>query len=447
MKGDCCHMKRGKELEDLIEDLEAYIPSLVADKKEFENASKHLSEHHNISRSLFATVINNPKQMEAYGDIFVGVIAQQIGEKVSLANEDLMLTKWFTEFEITKIESFQYEDEESDEISFPLTLQNAEQLKQNCYQVALPETLIARLRKYYLLKYNFDLQRDPILINRGGKTRKKMNLNKKNIEEIEELVLKGELMPTAVVYNCTPFTGVGGEELIYNEKTRELTINEGTIMNILDGTHRTFGIYSAYRKNRNLINKIPAIITNFTDDQAKRFQVQLSKATPINTARLHQLDAPTLANNIVNTLNTSDIFKDKVATNMQRPKDSYYVAYDDFVTGFEVLWQAKTMLDVKDIVSDFSDYLMYLIDYFVKHEITQDNFLMDSKFFVGHIALAKRMKDNNVHYRDLPDILDMGDWSKDNEQLMKIKEEINKSNFKLTKKNVLTIGKYFETLI
>lgn len=440
-------MKKGKVLEDLIEDIEVFIPSLVSNKQEFENASKHLSERHNISRSLFATVINNPKQLEVYGELFTGVIAQQIGEKVPLANEELLLSNWFTEFEITKIESYQFENEESDEISFPLVLQNAEMIKPNVYQVAIPETMIARMRKYYLLKYNFDLQRDPMLITRGGKIRKKMNIVKKNIEEIEELVLKGELMPTAVVYNCTPYTGVGGEELIYNEKTRELTINEGTIMNILDGTHRTFGIYSAYRKDRNLKNKITTIITNFTDEQAKRFQVQLSKQTPINTARLHQLDAPTLANHIVNALNVSDIFKDKVATNPNRPRDSYFVHYDEFVTGFEVLWQAETMLDVKDIVSDFSDYLMYLLDYHTKNKTNKDSYMMDSKLFVGHIALAKKMKEQSIPYRDLPDILSMTDWSNNNEELVKLKEDVSKSNFKLTKKNALVVGKYFETLI
>lgn len=438
-------MKRGKELEDLIEDIEVYIPSLVANKNDYEDASKHLNDQHGINRSVLAKVLNNPKQLEAYGDIFTGLIAQQIGEKVPLANVDLKLEEWFTEVEVDNIQSYKHESEvENDEISFPLTLQNVELLKTDVYQVALPETFIARMRKYYLLKYNFDLQRDPILIKRGGKTRKKMNLNKKNIREIEELVLEGKLMPTAMVYNCTPYSGLNNQELIYDEKTRELTINEGTVMNILDGTHRTFGIYGAYKKNPNLKNKVTVLLTNFTDEEAKLFQVQLSKQTRINTTRIAQLEAPTLSSRIVNTLNNEPIFKDKVATNIQRPKDSYFVHYDDFTLGFTILWKAETMLDVKTITSKFTDYLMYLLDYQTKSN-NQDNYLMDSKLFVGHIGLAKKMYDNKIDYDELPTILNSVDWSEENKQLTTLKEDFIKS--KASKKSIYNIGKYFETLV
>lgn len=438
-------MQRGKELEDLIEDIEVFVPSLVSNKVEFENASKHLHEYHGINRSLFAKVLNNPKQLDGFGDIFTGLIAQQIGEKVPLANVELKLDNWFTEVEINHIQNYKYEsDVENDEISFPLVLQNAEMLKPDVYQVAIPETMIARLRKYYLLKYDFDLQRDPILVKRGGKTRKRMNLNKKNITEIEELVLNGKLMPTAMVYNCTPYSGLNGQELDYNEKTRELTITEGTVMNILDGTHRTFGIYGAYKKNPNLKNKVTVLLTNFTDDEAKLFQVQLSKQTRINTTRITQLEAPTLASRIVNILNNEPIFKDKVATNVYRPKDSYFVHYDDFTLGFTILWKSETMLDVKTITSNFTDYLMYLLDYHAK-STNKNSYLMDSKLFVGHIALAKKMKDNNIGYDDLPSILDKVDWSEENKQLEILKQDFIKG--KSSKKSIYNIGKYFETLI
>lgn len=438
-------MKRGKELEDLIEDIEYFIPYLVANKSEYENVCIHLNQYHMINRSVLAKVLNNPKQLEVYGEIFTGLIAQQIAVKIQSSSETLRLEEWFTDIEIEVINNYKHESEViDDEIIFPLTLSNVDYLKPNVYQVAMDESMIARLRKYYLLKYDFLLQRDAIIVKRGNKNRERMNLNKKNILEMKELILKEELMPTAMVYNCTPFSGVNGEDLIYDEKTKELTIVEGAVLNILDGAHRTLAYYAAYKVDPELRNKVTVIITNFVDEEAQRFQVQLAKQTPINKARIRQLDAPTLANRIVNTLNQESIFRNKAATNNNRPVDSYYVHYDDLVMAFTVLWKVESQLDVQKVVESFKEYLLYFNDVLVKSK-NNKILLHDKYLFVGHVALCKKMNEENISLNTLSIILDNVDWSDENEDLLKLKNEMIKS--KSNKRSIYNIGKYFENII
>src|SRR5699024_5305803 len=127
---------------------------------------------------------------------------------------------------------------DEDEIQFPLVFDNVLHLGNDLYGVSLDVKTIARLLRSKKLNYNYEIQRQETRVKRMDKIIYKPTVYKKNVQEIKNLMLKGELKVTTLAFNAATGTNEDGEELTYNGKKNTLTVNNGTRLDILDGYHR-----------------------------------------------------------------------------------------------------------------------------------------------------------------------------------------------------------------
>ena len=79
-----------------------------------------------------------------------------------------------------------------------------------------------------------------------------MNLNPKSLHEIEKQSLEGDLITSTLRYNAKVGSGMDGVEFIFDQREKSLTLLKGTLLDVLDGAHRTFSIYNAYMKKADL---------------------------------------------------------------------------------------------------------------------------------------------------------------------------------------------------
>lgn len=441
-------MKRGKDKVKLIEELKKYIPDLLGDVKSLDDLSIHLYEKHSIDEGTLMYVLNDFKRLEECDLIFLGLLSEQISHKIAKSYDVLNIEEWFNEAEIKSMRKYLYIDESSqDEITLPYVFEDVTDLEDGVYCVPIKNSVIARMYKHNLLKYNFDIQREAQMTIRGGETIRTMKVNKKNIKEMTNLILNKKLKKTALAFNCAPDTTKddSGFEIIYDEDSRTLTVTEGTEIDILDGTHRTLSFYSAYKKDPNITGKTVVHFSNYTTAQARDYQVQLSKQTPIPKARITQLEEDSLSIEVVNRLNSEGILKNGIGVNGNAPSNTYYVLFNDIVKGFEVLWNTEKRSEVRKIVKEFNDYLIYLIEYYDEMEDKKDSLLLDKKLFIGHLALAKKMYESEIPYESLEDILNKHTWNNENETLNNLKTKLIESKF--NKRTISDVGKYFENLI
>ncbi|MCM3387236.1 hypothetical protein M3649_03705 [Ureibacillus chungkukjangi] len=445
-------MKDGKTQKDLAEVLSKYARTVLKNKHVMTEVSSHLAKKHNIKLGRIMYYLNDPARFSEGELSEVALIAEQIFLKLDEA-EDLEPKRWFNPIEIKRFRQYKFVSiDDIDKIELPLTFDNAVYLGSGVYQVAVKLTTIARLYKYKLLHYNFNIQREGKFVK--GKTEQEIKVYRKNVNEIKKEVLEGELDKTALAYNCAVDTSEdeSERELIYDKENHTLTITVGTVIDILDGTHRTMGIYEAYLENPDKVDDeemITILFSNYIEDKAKKYQVSLAKSTPFNKARAKELAKERLSDELVGRLKDGEgMLKKRIySTNNVNRSFGQLTSFEVLSDAFDNYWRPEKRSEIKDIVKEFNEYLEYLFDYY-EDRVFDDNSLLFSKlFFIGHVIVAKHMYENNISYGLLNEYFDNIDFNKNNQQWQK-RGIVNSDNkIRQDKRTIKSIEEYFKNLI
>jgi len=442
-------MKRGKDKDLLVEHLKIYVPLLLNNKKMLNEVSSHLDEVHGIEKGSLLYFLSDFKILIDQDDFIIGLIAEQISLKFPESQKDLNIEEWFNAFEIKAMRNYVYTSPIStDEITLPYTFENVTDLGDGVYCVPVENSVIARLRKYHILNYNFDNQREAKLVRVGDSFKKIMNIFYKNIEEMIDLILRRKLVKTALAYNCVVDSASGDRgEFAFDEKDNTLTVHEGTQIDVIDGAHRTIAFYEAYKVNPELKGKTVVFFTNYTPKQARSYQAQLAKQTPISKKRAEQLEEDSHTITLINRLNSEGVLQDRISLD-----DSYgsiadsLVSQTDLKNGFNEFWKPITHKEISVIMETFNEYLEEYIAYY--HSISKEDRnkleLFNRRMFIGNIIIARKMFEDDIPFEKLPEFLN-NYTVEDNKKLQEFKEKIVKNkNAKKTYKEMMT---FFESLI
>lgn len=439
-------MKLGKTRDKLIETIIPHIHKVLENDNNVREIADAL-EKHNIQLGSIMAYLNDGERLYDAELNELALIAEQIYLKGS-NTEELELSLWFNESEIKEIRQYYKENSATaDMIELPLTFENVANLGDNVYSAALDYSTIARMYKYGLLNYNFEIQREGRKVKRGNEVIQKPKIYSKNVKEIKELVLKNKLKKTALAYNCATDTtdDPSGYEILFDDKNNKLTITEGTRIDILDGAHRTRGILEAYKENPEIQGKLVVLFSNMTTAEAKQYQAELAKATPFNKARAKELSEENPASEVVKRLNSQGELKDRISSiaRLQRSMGEV-TSYEIMADAIDKFYAPKKRIEVKDITNTINGYMDYLFGYFDEQLQDENNLLFERTFFRGHILLSKRMKDANRDFEDLKEILGDIDFSRSNPMW----EELNiLSNGKIdAKKSLRYIEKFFNDI-
>lgn len=428
----------------LTDEIITYAPKIVEDKNVLKEVHKHLTDRYNIKKTYY--YFSDPERLNEAENEELALIAEQIAIKLNV--EELKLEKWFNKMEIKELRQFYIEDE-NDVIKLPLTFENVIKSKKsnNVFMVSLDYSTIARMRKHGLLYYNSEIQREPKLKKFGNTVISVPKIDSNKVSEIEELVLKGDLEETTIAFNCAVETteDESEQELIYNEKEMTLTITKGTRIDILDGAHRTDGIYQAYHKEKNIQGSMWVQFTNYTTKKAKKYQAEIAKQTPISQERRDALK-DTYCSELVGRLKEEGRLKRKIAESVRVNRDlGQLTTFSILLTAFENYWKPEKRRDISIITERFNEYLDVLFDDFEDRIKDENNLLFHKMFFIGHVILAKRMYEENISYVKLYDILKNIDFNKNN-QIWEKSSIISKGSVLDNKRTINNIEKFFKNI-
>lgn len=437
---------KGKTKKDLVETIIPHTISILQDNNKIKEIASALKKY-NISLGTIVSYLNDGDKLYDVETYEVALFGEQIYLKGNNTSE-LELSLWFNESEIKEIRQYYKEDiATADKIELPLTFENVAYLGDGVYSVPLDYSVIARMYKYGLLNYNFEIQREGRKVKRGNEVIQKPKLQMKNVNEIKDLLIKKKLKKTALAYNCATDTtdDESGYELLFDEKQNKLTITEGTRIDILDGAHRSRGILEAYNENPNLEGKIVVLFSNYTTAEAKEYQVELAKQTPFNRGRAKELANESMSNEVVKRLNSEGELKNRISSiaRLQRSLGEV-TSYEILSDAIDKFYSPKKRIEVKDITKTINEYMDYLFGYFDEHLKSENNLLFERTFFRGHILLSKRMKDNNIDFEMLNKVLGEIDFNRSNPMW----EKLNiLHNGKIdSKKSLRYIEKFFNEL-
>lgn len=135
--------------------------------------------------------------------------------------------------------------------------------------------------KSSLMAYNFDIQREPTIVNLGIAVVRIPTLYRENVDGIKTRMKNGKFKPNTITYNI-PKTG--DEQFEYNEETHQLIIY--TPVEITDGYHRATASEEVVDENEQLRDGIMFLrITNYDVYEAYDFMDQESQGIRIDNEK------------------------------------------------------------------------------------------------------------------------------------------------------------------
>jgi hypothetical protein len=323
---------------------------------------------------------------------------------------------YFTSVEINEWEN--YREEKDNESIFPINFKNVTEIAPGYWQTTITAQELERLNKANVLIYNVNSQR-------GFKVTKKkigIDLNPKKVEEIAIRMLDGEQFPDDIKFNVLK---TGEERIFYNPKTRILTVQEGSIINIFDGMHRKSGNSLFISRNPDDTQFIwPLKITNFTEIKTHDVMTQINKQSPIDVSVLSTKDYSKNENLVLDKIIDS---KGDLA-NTTKDKDEFVKSNRGLTTKpilaeaikdnyGDQLESAMNRDTIANWIVEFTNYLMGVFsnEFIVKpYEVKRTSYINNLNMFYGYITLSAVLKDNNDWKEILKQKIESIDFSIDN---------------------------------
>ncbi|MFJ6207285.1 hypothetical protein [Lysinibacillus sp. NPDC092081] len=436
-------MKVGKTKELLIEDIKAKIPLLVQNDLFLDEISIQLIKH-NINIGNILELINDENILRDANLQELLLLGEQLHLKFADTDDD-WIAEWLNPSEIKELRFYMKESPYEEMITLPYTFETVIKTGHNEYTAVIPNSIIGKLWMSGITMYNPNIQRQAKKKRVKSGIIEVMNLNPKSLREIEKQSLEGDLITSTLRYNAKVGSGNDGVEFIFDEREKSLTLLEGTLLDVLDGAHRTFSIYNAYMKKVDLEGNMIVIFSNMTEAQCKRVQVDMAKANPIPKPRLQELAKEKLSDDVVIELKAEGELRGKI-TSSSNVKYSYgeVVTFSELSNAIDKSFHLENRLEVIKVAKVINDYMMYLFAYYKANVLDKNSLMFKSRMFIGHIELAAKMFEHNIPCESLNVYLDKIDFTIDNP----FWEEIGILKYgSLSARSRTKIQKVFEQLI
>ena len=353
-------MKQGKTKEELKELLLVNIDKIRHDKKIINKIKKGMGEY-NIPPGRTQKLINDFEELSIELDLRVLCL---LTEQVYLRTGDINIKfdDWFTEPEVKTSRTYDYAYEtEEEKIEFPYTFHNVTKIDNENYMTYWDIKFANKLLSQ-VLRYNFDTQREAKFVKRNDKIEQVVKLYPQSIKEITERLLKGNLFITNITINALVGTAEEGNELSYDDKKMELTVNKGTFLDILDGMHRLTGAKNALEINPDLDHIFQVSIKNFNLSKAGKFLGEISKQNAISKTRIKALEKERLADTVVDYIKNESDLKNRIS----QTEDVHYVnneivSYNSLADSIDEEFNLKSKLEATKLGKYLTEFFDYLI--------------------------------------------------------------------------------------
>lgn len=269
-------MLDNKNSEEALLNLKAVAKSNVANKKLKEQIEKITVNRIPLGKT--EDLLRDDIDIETYFlDVEIYWLMKAFYEVTQ--NSLLNVKKHFTDTEILKYENYILDE---GEISNTIILKNVKQVAPNiyhCYSCSFED--IKYSQENGITIYDYRMQREATLVEKGGELITKATVIAKNVEDIEKSMSNNTFTPNTITWNILKN---GGEDFEYfpETETLRLTKSNESLISIVDGYHRTIAIANLLSKGVKVDNDFMYVnILNYSVEEAQRFIRQEQQGTKL----------------------------------------------------------------------------------------------------------------------------------------------------------------------
>lgn len=347
--------------------------------------------------------------------------AEQIGLDSEIFQLDVK--EYFTVSEQKYFSEHKYISDEKE--GYPYVFYNMLKVADGHYMGVISAQDLAAIDKSNDIIYNFNTQRNAKVDIFGIK---RININTKKIQEITDNLLSGKQFADEIKINILRN---GEDDVDFNTSdgiVGDLKVVSGE-MDIFDGFHRKTANQLAIIKNADLQFNWKLTITNFTEQKAQDFMVQINKQTPMKKEYINTLDKSKIENLVVDFIIDNPIFElsDKIKNTEQELKFNGYTKKSLMATAIadnyaDMLTQKSKAKVIADWIVDF---LNYISEYLNKNDYSTNKYM-----FLSYVALSRKLYGRDDWETIASNAISSYDFSKnntDNIYMSSLSGNINKS--------------------
>ena len=328
------------------------LNGLFIDKRATQQAIRQATETYEVPEKLVFDFINLKRNITEANTFMLFILTD-----VLLGNN--RTEYYFTSTEYKTLSKSKWHIEKVEfPLRFDMTRVNDEQ-----YIGTITAKELMLLKDAQLINYNENAQRTMKHIVKGEMEYYQIALNKDAVYAIMESYEGDIYIPNTITLNLPEEA-----DYVYDEKKKQLVINNTDYLDILDGYHRYVAMSKIYSQNPDFDYEMELRIVQFTEDKAKRFIWQEDQKTKMRKIDSDSMDSAKLSNKIVDRLNNSRfILAGKISRNRGIINSAYLaniidVVYLKDIKKSEELRAVKEISGrLKQLIDDFTDeYPEYL---------------------------------------------------------------------------------------
>lgn len=276
-------MKEQNSREKLEESLNKILPVLAMDK----NVLKSMREYY-ISKNMSSSIPMRLVNGAGFGtlkDVQLCIFVKALN---SVENEyNIDENKYFTEEELNLANA--YKEDKIDKNENVVVFENVDQSRDNIWiSTKITFQQLTELSNRGIAGYDFETQRNARIVYKGKDMIKLPFVNQKAVNEMKKSWMLGTFIPNTITFNIER-KSITTNRPIYNPGNRTLTVtlNEGEVLNIVDGYHRTLAALDIMENDPDFnIGFYYLRILYFSKEEAHDFILQESKGTPISVQQM-----------------------------------------------------------------------------------------------------------------------------------------------------------------
>lgn len=379
--------------EHVIDALKEAFVIINEDSDKQREIDELLKVKHNFPRGTFISLLIDPNKLNYINEEEQGVVLSAVFDLIK--DERMNVRNYYSTREINKMKK--YKKEEEQKAGFPIVYEKVLYGSETDYIVKLPYQTIVNSMMDGLWEYNYQSQRNPIKkVKKDGTVSYSPKLNKKNVEEIKQLILEGKYLPDSPIVINVLYDG--NDELFYNHDDMSLTIESASEIDIVDGFHRIKSLTLALQENPELEGYLYVSIRNYDLEMARYFLGQHNSFSTFDKTHVRELKSLQMADKITEDLNTKSDLRGRITTSTAVKKKF------NEITNFAVLSDAirdtfnpktgKDRLEISYTLIRFFDYLLGSFpEEFVTNveEVSQKSWINHHNLFVAHIEIAHQL--------------------------------------------------------
>lgn len=290
----------------LVKYLEKAFVDIMLSKKNMEiEMYDYAYEKYNLSKVIFADCMSGRRSIMEVSNFTLFVLLDSLNyvrkKNAKFANCK-KISDFFTEKEIKDFSESKFNNDDNSKIEWPLTFDMI-QVTDDQWIGAIDIDMLIKIMDNQLINYNPETQRAMQKVSRKGREYYKIAINKNAVNSIEEDIIDGVYIPSALTFNMAEDDDK--LDFRYDPSNKKLIINSISAFDINDGYHRYLALLAAKRKDEYCNQVMELRITNFSVEKSQRHIYQEAQKTKMSTVDTNSYNVYDAANIVTKKINES----------------------------------------------------------------------------------------------------------------------------------------------